>query len=206
MKVSTSTLVFPLAWILLQKRSTGTETCPGITTDPPLLPQVIRDCIRDLNTQASRQVLPDHLSLELRALLIFSTHRIEKTRDIAFKYLHRLITSFPSLMFDPSLVFAILEVLTLLRQACENEFTDEVRIKLGSSMLVNSQSFYQYNPVYEFHSEKTGITLQLCDNYQTRNEILGQLYRNATNWFELALGRAPIELQTMLQVSTRCPQ
>lgn len=29
-------------------------------------------------------------------------------------------------MCDPPLVFAILEVLTLLRRACENEFTDEV--------------------------------------------------------------------------------
>ena len=206
MKVSTSTLVFPLAWILLQKRSADTGIYPSITTDPPLLPQVIRECIRELNSQASRQVLPDHLSSELRALLIFNTHRIEKTRDIASKYLNRLITSFPSLMFDPSLVFAILEVLTLLRQACENEFTDEVRINLGSSMLVNSQLFYQYNPIYEFHSEKTGITLQLSDDYKTRNEILGQLYRNANNWFELALGRAPIELQTMLQVGIRCPQ
>lgn len=31
-------------------------------------------------------------------------------------------------MCDPPLVFAILEVLTLLRRACENEFTDEVRV------------------------------------------------------------------------------
>ncbi|RDB21005.1 Phosphatidylinositol 4-kinase stt4 [Hypsizygus marmoreus] len=143
--------------------------------------KVIRGCIADLNSQASQQVLPQCLSSELRALLIYSTHRIEKARDIASKYLNRLITSFPSLMCDPPLVFAILEVLTLLRRSCENEFIDE------------------YNPVYEFHSERTGITLQLTDNYETRNEILGQLYRNANSWFELALGRAPIELQSTLQ-------
>jgi phosphatidylinositol 4-kinase len=66
------------------------------------------------------------LSVELRSLLVGSTHRVAKARDIASKYLNRLITSFPSLMCDPPLVFAILEVLTLLRRACENEFTDEV--------------------------------------------------------------------------------
>lgn len=33
-----------------------------------------------------------------------------------------------------------------------------------------------------------------------RNEILGQLKRNAVSWFELALGRAPMELQSTLQV------
>jgi hypothetical protein len=42
--------------------------------------------------------------------------------------------------------------------------------------------------------------LQLTDSYQVRNEILGQLKRNANTWFELALGRAPMELQSTLQV------
>jgi hypothetical protein len=93
-------------------------------------------------------------------------------------------------MCDPPLVFAILEVLTLLRRACENEFIDE------------------YNPTYEFCSDRTGITLQLTDSYTVRNEILAQLQRNANNWFELALGRAPVELQSTLQVRlfrSACP-
>lgn len=91
----------------------------------------MRGCVSELNTLASRQALPETLSEELRNLLICSTHRIAKARDIAMKYLNRLITSFPSLMCDPPLVFAILEVLTLLRRACENEFTDEVSVKLS---------------------------------------------------------------------------
>jgi phosphatidylinositol 4-kinase len=90
------------------------------------LHQVIRGCVNDLNTQAAQQSLPEELSLELRHLLVCSTHRIQKARDVASKYLHRLITSFPSLMCDPPLVFAILETLTLLRRSCDNEFTDEV--------------------------------------------------------------------------------
>ena len=95
-----------------------------------LLFEVIRDCTTSLNSKASQQALPKQLSHELRNLLVASTHRIEKARDIASKYLHRLITSFPSLMCDPSLVFAILEVLTLLRKASENEFLDEVSMNL----------------------------------------------------------------------------
>lgn len=58
----------------------------------------------------------------------------------------------------------------------------------------------QYNPVYEYHSERSGITLQLTDSYKVRNEILAQLQRHANSWFELALGRAPVELQSTLQV------
>lgn len=97
--------------------------------------KVVRGCINGLNTQASQQALPEALSKELRTLLIASTHRIAKARDMASKYLNRLITSFPSLMCDPPLVFAILEVLTLLRRACENEFIDEVRGLLLPSTL-----------------------------------------------------------------------
>ncbi|KAG7448129.1 uncharacterized protein BT62DRAFT_930208 [Guyanagaster necrorhizus] len=143
--------------------------------------KVIRGCINDLNTQAAQQALPETLSSELRALLLCSTHPVARARDIAFKFLNRLISSFPSLMCDPPLVFAILEVLTLLHRSCENEFTDE------------------YNPVYEYTSTRAGITLELTDSYQVRNEILAQLHRNANNWFELALGRAPVELQSTLQ-------
>ena len=74
----------------------------------------------------AKQALPSGLSMELRALLVAGTHRIPKAREVAARYLNRLITSFPSLMCDPPLVFAILEVLTLLRRATENEYLDEV--------------------------------------------------------------------------------
>ncbi|CAK5277296.1 unnamed protein product [Mycena citricolor] len=143
--------------------------------------KVIRGSVSSLNELAAQQALPETLSAELRSLLVHSTHRVGKARDIASKYLNRLITSFPSLMCDPPLVFAILEVLTLLRRACENEYLDE------------------YNPTYEFVSDRAGITLQMTDSYTVRNEILGQLQRSANNWFELALGRAPVELQSTFQ-------
>jgi phosphatidylinositol 4-kinase len=111
------------AWNPSQKRSVAHAVCGFSITSSV---QVIRGCINDLNARASAQALPEALSAELRALLVWSAHPIAKARDIASKYLNRLITSFPSLMCDPPLVYAILEVLTLLRRACENEFTDEV--------------------------------------------------------------------------------
>ncbi|EMD38197.1 hypothetical protein CERSUDRAFT_113350 [Gelatoporia subvermispora B] len=143
--------------------------------------KVIRDSVSELNGQAARQSLPEDLSRELRTLLTSSTHRIQKARDIAARYLNRLITSFPSLMCDPTLVFAILEVLTLLRRACENQYTDED------------------NPTYAFRSDRADITLQLPDNYAARNEMLANLQHDSSIWFELALSRAPLELHATLQ-------
>ena len=60
----------------------------------------------------------------------------------------------------------------------------------------------QYNPVYEYRSDRTDIKLELTDSYQVRNEILILLKRNANSWLELALSRAPMELHSTLQVST----
>ena len=64
-----------------------------------------------------------------------------------------------------------------------------------------AQSTPQYNPVYEFHSDRVDITLQLPDDYKIRDEILLNLQRNSAKWFELALSRAPMELQSTLQVT-----
>ncbi|KAI0345278.1 atypical/PIKK/PI4K protein kinase [Trametopsis cervina] len=143
--------------------------------------KVIRECVIDLNELAAKQALPDSLSSELRSLLIASTHRISRARDVASKYINRLITSFPSLTCNPPLVFAILETLTLLRRACDNEFIDED------------------NTVYTFSSDRLELTLQLTDDYTARNEMLSQLLRDSNAWFELALGRAPVELHATLQ-------
>ncbi|KAI0256980.1 atypical/PIKK/PI4K protein kinase [Lactifluus subvellereus] len=143
--------------------------------------KIITDAIQELSYQARTQSLPGELLSELQVLLTGSTHRVSKARAVASKYLHRLIMSFPPLMCDPPLVFSILEVLTLLRRSCEGEYVDE------------------YNPTYEFHSDRVEITLQLPDDYKIRDEILVNLQRNSSQWFELGLSRAPMELQSTLQ-------
>ncbi|KAH8117021.1 hypothetical protein DFH11DRAFT_1687803 [Phellopilus nigrolimitatus] len=143
--------------------------------------KVIQVAIGELSRQVVEHCLPDSISNELRAMLVCSCHRVARARDVAMKYLNRLITSFPSLMCDPPLVNAILEVLTMLRQACEGEFTDE------------------YDPVYDFHSDLCNISLELSDSYKTRNDVLNLLHTNANIWFGNVLARAPIELQATLQ-------
>lgn len=101
-------------------------------------------------------------------------------------------------MCDPSLVYSILEVLTLLRRSCEGEFVDEVCL-VSMRTILAEEIFSQYNPIYEFHSDRVDITLQLPDDYKIRDEILVNLLRNSSRWFELALGRAPMELRSTLQ-------
>ena len=49
------------------------------------------------------------------------------------------------------------------------------------------------------------LTLELTDDYAARNQMLTQLQRDANTWFELALGRAPVELHATLQVRAIVP-
>ena len=91
------------------------------------------------------------LSQELRKLLVASTHRIAKVREIATKYLQRLITAFPSLLCDPPFVVATLEVLTLMQRACEGEFTDEVCNELSLHVVdikLQPTSVYASSPLH----------------------------------------------------------
>jgi hypothetical protein len=69
-----------------------------------------------------------------------------------------------------------------------------------------AQPTSKYNPVYELHSDRVDITLQLPDDYKIRDEILLNLQRNSAKWFELALSRAPVELQSTLQVTAPITQ
>ncbi|KAL5511303.1 STT4 [Sanghuangporus vaninii] len=143
--------------------------------------KVIQATIGELSKRVVEHSLPKTMSSELRQLLVLCCHRVARVRDIALNYIDRLITSFPSLMCDKPLVFAILEILTMLRRACEGEYTDE------------------YDPVFYFRSEQYGIDLEMSDSYKTRNDILASLHSHSNNWLGLALARAPIELQSTLQ-------
>jgi len=71
------------------------------------------------------------------------------------------------------------------------------------AVLTNRIDSVQFDPVYEFHSERVDITFRLVDNYEVRNEILALLLRHSTAWFDAALTRAPTELQATLQVRAR---
>lgn len=90
------------------------------------LNQVMRGCVTSTSRKIVDHALDSSTSKELVILLVNSCHRVAKVREVASKYLNRLVVAFPSLMCDGPLVYAILEVLTLLRKACEGEFTDEV--------------------------------------------------------------------------------
>ncbi|KAF8623467.1 hypothetical protein AX15_006251 [Amanita polypyramis BW_CC] len=160
----------------------------GLNKDPDLCAcmdsiaeKIMRSCKNELVGKVSRQACPPCLFSELQSLLVYSTHRIAKARVIAVTFLDLLITSLPSVLCHPPLIFALLDVLTLLKRSCENEFLDE------------------FNPTFKYHSDRSGITLELSDDYRVRNDVLRQLHQRAREWLQLGITRAPAVIHGILQ-------
>lgn len=143
--------------------------------------QVISRTKHAMSSRILDHSLNASIFLSLKSLLIDSCHRITKAREVAFKTLDKLITGFPSLMCDSALVFALLEVLTLVQGACDGAQLDE------------------YTPKRVFHAERSNITISLTDVYATRKTILATLHSGAEKWLELAIGRANFQCQAILQ-------
>lgn len=95
-------------------------------TSSPFAFQIITVYRDELTKKALAHSIPPSISDELQKLLIGCTHRFKKVRDVSFQYLNVLMAQFPSLMCEAKLVFSLLEVLTILRNSCEEQYTDEV--------------------------------------------------------------------------------
>ncbi|KAM0756315.1 hypothetical protein T439DRAFT_296348 [Meredithblackwellia eburnea MCA 4105] len=118
---------------------------------------------------------------QVKAILLQCCHQYSKVRSVSLRYLNELVSSFPSLICDSSVVTSLLELLTALRRACQAEFLDE------------------YTPVYMFHSLRGGFTLTLPDDYTMRNTVLSELHQHARGWLKAGITRAPFEMQGLLQ-------
>ncbi|WVQ84613.1 hypothetical protein IAT38_006768 [Cryptococcus sp. DSM 104549] len=137
--------------------------------------------LKQLSRQVVTHSLPPTVASEMCKILVACTHRMRKVRETALSYARQILETFSALLCDRQVVFTLLEILTLLRRSCELQYTDE------------------YSPVYEFTSDKMDLTLHLTDDYAVRNEIALQLHSVSRTWLTLAISRAPIEVQSILQ-------
>jgi phosphatidylinositol 4-kinase len=103
-------------------------------------------------------------------------------RKVACFYMSALVTRFPSLLCEKSLVVYLLETLTLLRRAVESHWTD------------------LYSPVYTFTSQRIPeLNITLSEDFAAREEILSDMHSNVRLWLGTTIARTPIECQGLLQ-------
>ncbi|CAG8472314.1 2360_t:CDS:10 [Dentiscutata erythropus] len=143
--------------------------------------KVIDVFIKECTSRAIAHTINENFRTQVRCLMIATCHRLEKVHQLAIKQLDSLMTAFPSLLCDKKLLFLLLELIGLVWQSCDNEYTNE------------------YSPTYTFISVKVGVTLDLPDSYIYRREVLSQLCEHAKKWLSLAMTRAPLEIRGLLE-------
>lgn len=84
--------------------------------------------ISSFQQKAIRHTEVPHVYHEIPEILRFTCYHSGKIRAIALRYCHDLIIAFPTLLCKFETVRDMLEMLTLLRLACEGEYEDEVSV------------------------------------------------------------------------------
>ncbi|PWN24131.1 hypothetical protein BCV69DRAFT_280033 [Microstroma glucosiphilum] len=159
----------------------GLNTSSLLGSMKAIADEVTTSFISDLSPQVRAHSVDPRVSMEIQNLLLGSCHRVEQVRLVSRKILDRLFAAFPSLVCDQDVVCTLLEMLTLLRRGCEGQYRDE------------------FAPVYQFHSKRANVSFELSDSYSQREEILSEFLKRTRAFLSMALARAPVELQSILQ-------
>ncbi|KAF9354404.1 phosphatidylinositol-4- kinase, partial [Mortierella sp. AD094] len=154
----------------------GLSTCLESIAD-----QVINVFISETQTSILAHSLSNEVREQVRNLVVGCAHRLKRVSNLATKWVHRMIASFPQLMCDKALLTLVLEVSELLWLSCENELTDE------------------YCPVYTFTSSMVDVTLSLPDSYPYRRELLAKFVDLTRKWIASAMANSPQEVDALLQ-------
>ncbi|BGO97504.1 Phosphatidylinositol 4-kinase STT4 [Rhodotorula toruloides] len=134
-----------------------------------------------LGQQVPLHAMDSSAYVQVRTILLHTTNSSESMRSTALRFLDNILASFPSLVCNLGVVTVMLELLTVLRRACLDEFTDE------------------YTPSFEFHSTRGNFTITLSDDYPLRNRILRNLHEHVRSWLKKGITRSPLEMQGLLQ-------
>lgn len=96
----------------------------------PLLEAVGLHVTNQLNsfiqTRVSRHRLPNSVYMELCAVSVHCCHTQDLARSFAISCFNNLVVGFPSILCSSSVVTHLLELLTLLHEACESRYVDMV--------------------------------------------------------------------------------
>lgn len=123
-----------------------------------------------------------HIAIRLAEAFMASCHRIEKVQQVATTAASRIITQCPSALCDKRSLFALLDLLTLLWSSCLDEELDEFEWKSS------------------FTSSRSGVKIELPDNYEFRQRTLNNLQNLARSWVSAVMNIAPLDVKGLLQV------
>ncbi|GAA5996000.1 hypothetical protein JCM11641_004683, partial [Rhodosporidiobolus odoratus] len=143
--------------------------------------KVLTVFLSGLSVKVTEHSLSPLIHQQIGQILLQTTHRSQRTRETALRYLDNILTSFPSLVCDLEVVTVMLELLTLLRRSCLSGFLDE------------------YTPTYTYPSHLLpDLSLTLPSDYPLRNRLLRTLHSSVRAWLLSGITRSPSEVRALL--------
>lgn len=94
-----------------------------------LVEQVTSSFLASFGHRVRQHAVNKTVAAHLKSMILACSHSAAKKRRAAIKALDSIFTVFPVLLCDATIVRTLLESLTLLRDACEGEFDDEVSVR-----------------------------------------------------------------------------
>lgn len=143
--------------------------------------RVVSAYIKDSSYKAANQSLDSELRSQITNLLQLCCHRLRKVHSLALHTCDRIVTTFPQVFAEKSLITLLLELVQLLWLSCEAEYRDE------------------YYPTFRFTSPRVGVTIELGDSFTYRKEICAHMYEIGKKWLQNSMDRAPMEINGILQ-------
>lgn len=143
--------------------------------------RVVTAYIKDASYKAASQNLDGELRDQMTDLLKLCCHRLVKVHTLAVKMAERIVTTFPQVFAEKSLITLLLELVQLLWLSCEAEYREE------------------YCPTFKFFSPRINVTIELGDSFTYRQEICAHMYENGKKWLQISMDRAPMEINGLLQ-------
>ncbi|KAG1141414.1 hypothetical protein G6F38_008437 [Rhizopus arrhizus] len=142
--------------------------------------RVVSTYIRDTSQKAGSQALDTELRSQMSHILQLCCHRLGKVHSLAIKLSDRIVSNFPQVFADKSLVTLLLELVQLLWISCEAEYRDE------------------YCPTFQFTSQRVNVTIEIGDSFAYRKEVCSHMYENGKKWLLVSIDRAPMEISGLL--------
>ncbi|TIA89442.1 hypothetical protein E3P99_02073 [Wallemia hederae] len=136
----------------------------------------ISSWITSSKTQSIHLGLLDHI----KRLLIGTCHRLEIVRTIAFRFVDNVLRSVPDLVSKSTVVYTILELLSLLHQSCLNQME------------------FEYSFRFNYASALADFHIDLPDSYELKDGLVKKLSHALDKWITMALPGSNLELNSAL--------
>lgn len=133
-------------------------------------------------TQSKSQSIELGLLDQIKQLLIGTCHRLEIVRTVAFRFVDRVLTAIPDLISKSTIIYSVLELLSLLHQSCTNHME------------------FEYSFRFNYASDLADFQIDLPDSYELKDGLVRKLSHALDRWIVSALPGSNLELNSAFSV------